>query len=155
MKIVINKCYGGFGLSYEAVMEYAKRKGIKLYAYSDELLTTEERLKHKPKNGLISSFKHVEYHGGKDKNGREPFCVHYSTSPELNKDGTIPRKGYFSPRDINRNDPDLVAVIEKLGKKANGNHAELGVLEIPDGVEWELYEYDGIESVEEKHRSWS
>ena len=31
--IVINACYGGFGLSYEAVMLYAKKKGMELYAY--------------------------------------------------------------------------------------------------------------------------
>lgn len=30
MKIVINKCYGGFGLSDEAVREYARRAGIEL-----------------------------------------------------------------------------------------------------------------------------
>ena len=30
MKIVINKCYGGFGLSEEAVLLYAKKKGLNL-----------------------------------------------------------------------------------------------------------------------------
>lgn len=29
-KVVINACYGGFGLSKEAIDEYAKRKGIAL-----------------------------------------------------------------------------------------------------------------------------
>lgn len=31
MKIAVNKCYGGFGLSHEAVMRYAELKGIKVY----------------------------------------------------------------------------------------------------------------------------
>lgn len=35
MKVVVNRCYGGFSLSYEAVMEYAKRKGIKIYAFKN------------------------------------------------------------------------------------------------------------------------
>lgn len=30
MKIVINACYGGFGLSHEAVLRYAEIKGINL-----------------------------------------------------------------------------------------------------------------------------
>lgn len=30
-KIVINSCYGGFGLSHEAMLEYAKRKDITVY----------------------------------------------------------------------------------------------------------------------------
>jgi len=31
MKVVINTCYGGFGLSHEAMLRYAEIKGIKLY----------------------------------------------------------------------------------------------------------------------------
>jgi hypothetical protein len=31
MKIVINKCYGGFGLSHEAMMLYFEIKGIPVY----------------------------------------------------------------------------------------------------------------------------
>ena len=49
----------------------------------------------------------------------------------------------------------LVDVVERLGKKANGESAELKVVEIPDGVEYEIDEYDGVESIHEKHRSWS
>lgn len=56
--------------------------------------------------------------------------------------------------DIARADPDLVAVIEELGAKANGRHADLKVVEIPDGIEWEIDEYDGIETIHEIHRSW-
>ena len=29
------------------------------------------------------------------------------------------------------------------------------IVEVPDGGEWELDEYDGIEHVAEKHRTWS
>lgn len=51
--------------------------------------------------------------------------------------------------------PLLVKVVEELGKEANGTCAELKVVEIPDGIEWEIDEYDGMETVDEKHRSWS
>lgn len=35
MKVVINKCYGGFGLSHAAILRYAELKGIVLY-YDDD-----------------------------------------------------------------------------------------------------------------------
>ena len=44
--------------------------------------------------------------------------------------------------------------MKKLGNKANGTCSELKIVEIPDGIEFELSEYDGLETVEEKHRSW-
>lgn len=53
-----------------------------------------------------------------------------------------------------RNDPQLVEVVEELGDAASGVHAKLKVVEIPDGVEWEIDEYDGVEQVAEKHRAW-
>ena len=57
-------------------------------------------------------------------------------------------------RKIQRNDPDLVAVVETLGEKANGQCAELAIVEIPDDIEWDIEEYDGVEWVAEKHRTW-
>ena len=54
----------------------------------------------------------------------------------------------------NRDHPLLVKVVEELGKKANGQHADLEVVEIPDDIEYEIDEYDGIETIREKHRTW-
>lgn len=56
--------------------------------------------------------------------------------------------------DIARNDLKLVECVEKLGEEANGMYAELKVVEIPDDVNWEIGEYDGLEWVEEVHRRW-
>lgn len=54
-----------------------------------------------------------------------------------------------------RTDPDLVAAVETLGsKEASGSMAALTVQEIPDGIDWYIDEYDGIETIHEKHRSW-
>jgi len=53
-----------------------------------------------------------------------------------------------------REDPDLVAAVEELGKDANGNHADLKVVKIPDGVRWKIAAFDGIEWVAEEHRTW-
>ena len=53
-----------------------------------------------------------------------------------------------------RNDARLVECVETLGEEADGRFAELKVVEIPDDVEWEIEEYDGLESIHEVHRVW-
>ncbi len=53
-----------------------------------------------------------------------------------------------------RTNPELVAVVEELGKRASGSFANLKIVEIPDDVEWEIQEYHGAEWVAEKHRTW-
>jgi hypothetical protein len=58
-------------------------------------------------------------------------------------------------RDIERTDPALIKVVEELEEKANGEYADLKIVEIPKGIEWEISTYDGVETVEEKHKSWN
>lgn len=88
MKVVINKCYGGFDISKEA-KEELKKLGVE------------------------------------------------------DPDWTI-----------NRTDPRLIEVVEKLGKLADGDHAKLKIVEIPDDVDWYIDDYDGVEWVAETHRTW-
>lgn len=78
---------------------------------------------------------------------------------ETYADGSIREKegfmaDYFSVMDVPRNDPTLVAVVEKLGREACSEHSNLKVVEIPDDVEWTIEEYDGNEWIAEKHRTW-
>lgn len=56
--------------------------------------------------------------------------------------------------DIRRDDPALVQVVEELGEKSSDRHASLHVAEIPEGVSWLIEEYDGLEHVAERHRTW-
>jgi hypothetical protein len=56
---------------------------------------------------------------------------------------------------LSRNDPDLVAAVEELGADASSRYAELKVVDVPDEVDWYISEYDGLEEVHERHRSWS
>lgn len=138
MKVVINTCFGGFGLSHKACMRYAELAGIKLYAFDLEGPSWKEE---KPVP-LVT-----------EEDFEDVFCIHYSTAApgtkNFGKDGY-----YWSDRDIKRDDPNLVRVVEELGEDANGKCAELSIVEIPDGVNWEIDEYDGNESIDEVHRSW-
>lgn len=58
--------------------------------------------------------------------------------------------GYKYDGKDKRSDPDLVRIVEKLGDEANGAHAKLVVVEIPDDVQdWRIDEYDGWEHIAE------
>jgi hypothetical protein len=57
--------------------------------------------------------------------------------------------------EINRDDVDLVYVVETLQRHANSDYARLRVVEIPADVVWVIKEYDGMEHVAEVHRTWS
>jgi hypothetical protein len=93
MKVVINGCYGGFGLSDEA-------------------------------------------------------------KEWINENGGMDTKYDYEAPDKYRSNAVLVKCVETLGEKANGSFAELKIVEVPDYIDWVINEYDGLESVEEKHQSW-
>jgi len=100
MKIAINKCYGGFGLSkaaYEAL-------GLEWNGY-----------------GYV-----------------------------YNKTFDIESDDDYAYRTNSR----LIDVIETLGEEeSSGDTAAIVIVDIPDDIEWEITEYDGIETVREVHRS--
>lgn len=54
-----------------------------------------------------------------------------------------------------RSDKRLIKAIEKIGnKESSGDLAKIVIVEIPDGIDFEIENYDGMESIHEKHRSW-
>ncbi len=64
--------------------------------------------------------------------------------------------GFAFSAENERTDPKLIACIEKLGaEKASGSFAKIKIVEVPDGISWEISDYDGIETVKESHSSWS
>lgn len=114
MKVVINRDFGGFGLSHEAVLRYAELKGITLTVVKND-------------NSIVP----YHYYNGEQK-----------------------EENYFCEYDIPRDDPVLIQVIEELGELANGRFASLHICEIPEDVNWYISEYDGLEHVAERHRTW-
>ena len=56
--------------------------------------------------------------------------------------------------DLCRDDPVLIQVVEELGEEAMDRYADLKIVEIPEDVDWYIHEYDGMEHVAERHRTW-
>ena len=80
------------------------------------------------------------------KKEKTTFGITLYTNVDTNED--------FESRDIERNDPVLVKIVEELGSKSFGFAANLKIVEIPDNVNWEVIQYDGLEHIAEKHRTW-
>lgn len=113
-KIVVNDCFGGFGLSHDAIMRYGEIANLNL--------------------------KYI-----KGKNDWDSFYF---------KNGIENPENHFYDMDLDRDDPVLVQVVEELGKRANDSYSNLRIAEVPDGVNWYIDDYDGIETVREVHRTW-
>lgn len=147
-KVVINARFGEFSLSREAEEAYLARKGKSAYFYVNA----------RGADGRINfdSYKRAD-------DATERYFVTYTVTEDL---GDTPTKEQFDAaynrdsgcrfydRDVPRDDPDLVAVVEDLGRGADGQHASLEIVEIPADVEWEIAEYDGSEHIAEAHRVW-
>lgn len=118
-KIVINRCYGGFGISIACAEKMA--------ALGSE--QAKEELKE------------------------------YEATPKPEKQSIFAWFGYgYSekfPNSYKRTDPHLIQAIEELGsKEASGSMSELHIVSIPDGISWEISDYDGMESIHETHSVW-
>jgi hypothetical protein len=50
---------------------------------------------------------------------------------------------------LERHDQRLVEAVERLGDEANGFYSELSIVEIPDGLDYTIVEYDGMETISE------
>ena len=124
MKIVINRRHGGFDLSDEAFEWLIKEKGWTVTTL-DESGNCED----------AETDLWVE-------NEEDTFSSKYA----LNK--------WNSYDDNFRVNKDLVEMVETLGEKASGRFGNIEVAEIPDDIEWEIDDYDGWETIHEKHRSW-
>lgn len=62
---------------------------------------------------------------------------------------------HWYDRDVPRDDPVLVSLVQELGKASWGDHARLKIVRVPADVTWQINEYDGNEWVAESHRTWN
>ena len=149
MKVAINKCFGGFGLSPEAVLKLYERGMTEIATPVDEYYPPEEREEEARKYSSLS-YKHQlakwrEYLAGR-MGERGLFLTVFSPDEKFVL--------YFDRSSIPRHHPELVRVIEEMGEKASGPCGQVEIVEIPDGVEYSIEEYDGNEHIAEVHRTW-
>lgn len=128
MKAVLNGCYGGFGLSQEAIKELIVM-GWTITEFNEEHRPVDEKadIIYKPKDS----------HFGYASEGYHINWFKYQTHGEK-----------F------RTNKDIVAVVEKLKEKANDRHSNLFIVEIEEDVFWEIDNYDGIEKVRYGSSRW-
>ena len=78
----------------------------------------------------------------------------YSLSKEAYDYLGIEYDGYGYAFSDDRDNQKLVKCVENLGNLADGRCAKLKVVEIPDNIDWYIDDYDGIETIREKHQTW-
>ncbi len=139
-KVILNKSYGGFGVSQKGYELYAKKKGFELIVY-------KRNYDYESKNFYYTKLKYptsevlVEYFT-KDfgdnvlisNEDYENYSLHLSW-------------GY-------REDATLIEVIEELGEEANSIYSKLVIVEIPDDLDYMIDDYDGIETLHQKVQEW-
>ena len=116
-KIVYNDCYGGYTLSYKAI-DWLSEHG-------------SERTKN------FIAQKRIEAKEREDFSSASQERIDYSTKLYV-----MDAVRSF----LKRHDPDLVAVVEALGKEASGTFSELAIAEI-DEDKYFIDECDGRETV--------
>ena len=135
MKVVINRDYGGFGVSKELLYRSIQENNslVQTATSSNENWETN----WKP---LIEKYLDQEYKG----------YMACDEGPHLydEKNQIL----YSIKDDIKlRTNPDLIRLVEEMGDEANGNYAKLEIVEVSDGAEWYIKDYDGMEEVHETH----
>lgn len=156
MKVVINACFGGFGLSNRALKMYCERKGIPCnFFYQETCDGPYKRITDEQAFNAKSAFSVSAYQcetASEIPTFRDFAKATNACREEMNKAYAMVAVPY--PGAISRSDPDLIDVIETLGSEANGEYAELKIIEIPDGIDWQVEEYDGNEHIAQVHETW-
>lgn len=146
MKVAINRCFGGFGLSqaaYEKLIEW----GVPVKKYINEKRDPVTlRYRPEPRNDGEVIF---------DRELTPPETDSFSALYWQYKDTSGSLGRYWDVWTDNRTHPLVIRVIEELGDKANGPHARLAIVYVPDGTDYAIEEYDGKEHIAERHRTWS
>lgn len=141
--VVINAKHGGFRLSPEAIELYLEIKGIACWPEPNRKFGSVVG----PTYWLVAPEHRVD--------DPDAETWHSMSMAERQRHNQLYSRQTFSDSDLDRDDPVLVQVVRELGSAAGSRYSELKIVEIPSDVEWIIEEYDGLEWVAEKHRTWS
>ncbi len=139
-KVILNKCYGGFGLSPKAYQLYAKKKGFQAFAYKGNY-DRERKVFYYTKLNYLSENPSVSY-----------FIKDFGDNVWINEEEYEKYNLYLSCG--YREDKTLIEVVEELGDEANSIYSKLVIVEIPDDLDYMIDEYDGIETLHQKVQEW-
>lgn len=129
MKIILNKCFGGFGISKEGYELYAKKKGLNLYIYESEFKYGKFIYKKTNDTSIMNDY----------------FIKDMGDNVEISDKDYKKYLLYLNEK--YRQDPTLIEVVEELKDKASGRFGDLEVVEIPDNCYYKIDEYDGVETI--------
>lgn len=140
-KVVYNSCYGGFGLSIEALIRYYKYKypGKNLFFYRSTSDTDKESITMK--EAIAEDFRYPHF--------RVDFLDKDFGSKVSEDDLDDYHKHIVNRKsqNIERHDPILVRVVEELGPEtASGRCAKLAIADIGESL-YRIEEYHGLEKV--------
>lgn len=139
MKIVLNGCYGGFSLSYEAMVVYWHARCRDLYFYRDISVYDGYSKVHKYERISLADIQ-------RSRNTWTGY-IYCTTEDQGEYIFNFP-ENVVSDRDIERTDPILISVVETMGSEAaSGRFAKLYIEEIPNGTQYKIDEYDGLEEL--------
>ena len=139
MKIVLNGCYGNFGLSYNAQAAYIMAYGGIPYFYQDISTYT-------PDNKKDICYKRLNIREVNEMVGKAPFllCTSEYQAPIIYHKPEAVIDFYY----IDRTDPILISMVEVMGSEfVSGPFAALYVAEVPDGTLYRIDHHDGMETI--------
>jgi len=138
-KVILNKCYGGYGFSVKAHKEYCKAKNIPCYVYVYTCDTNNSSIL-------------VKWDTDDEPN---TAFIWYITKDNVNKLDDIHDEDMILLERVSREDSTLIDIVERLGKEANSRYSELKIVEIPNSIkEYVIDDYDGYETLHEKVQVW-
>lgn len=146
MKVVINSQHGGYSLSPQALLWlWEHGAGDKIATPVNKYFTKGDDDSYFGKKKALADWHAYQQDNAKSTLFLTPFSPDESyvfhTHPDDDK--------------LPRNDPKLIECIETLTPAvASGALASLAIVEIPDDVDFIIEEYDGLEWIAERHRTW-
>jgi len=143
MKIVLNRSYGAFSLSPAAICRYFELLQIPVYFYLQVKYKNRDRY---DEWRLVST----------DELSAEQSYLKTNTNYGISFREIPDNFQHINVAAIDRTSDALVQTVEELGSKSYGKYSYLEIFDIPDIPREDYYidDYDGMETVHEKHRTW-